>query len=187
MPSLAFYSVVGTSRECTMSKLRKTKRLVLNILAMIAVASSVTVVKMEKQHFANHGHYVPYGWHVDVCTVTPEPHAAPYPDPKGGGIVVPAVGQWTKFLNFTIFPAVVESCMSGKAPVIPLLLEKLEPVTGWTAVPPYRGEACLIRTNVIWPLESFTVPIANASFWFHKGDWVRIALRGNIHETLLVP
>ena len=173
-----------------MSKLRKTKRLVFNILAMIAVASTVTVVKLEKQHFANHGHYVPYGWHVDVRTVTPEPQfAAAYPDPKGGGIIVPAEGQWTEFLNFTIFPAVVESCMSGKTHVIPVLLEKLDPVTGtgWTSVPPYLGEACLLRRIVIWPLESFTVPIAEDRFWFDEGDWVRITLRGNIHETLLVP
>ena len=166
----------------TMSKLRKAKWLLLGIVAVIAVGSSVTVVKTEKQHFANYGHYVSYGWHVDVGTVTPDPQfAAPYLDPNGGGIIVPAEGQWTRILNFTVFPALVEACMNGKTPVFPLLLEKLDPATQeWTVVPPYQGQTCLnlpIRTNVIWPLESFNtmpVPIARLSVWFHKGDWVRI-------------
>jgi hypothetical protein len=138
------------------------------------------VVAVERSHFAAHGHYAAYGWHIDVATVIVDPQAAtPRPVP-GGGLSVPAEGQWTKIRNFTILPALVEACMSGKTPVFPFRLEKLDQVTGkWIVFPPSEGQKCFnvpITAKLIWPLESFhTMPVPIAKFdWFHRGDRVRI-------------
>jgi hypothetical protein len=156
---------------------------------VIAIASLVAV---EKKHFSTYGHLVPYGWHVDVGTIIPDPQfTTPRPDLKSGGIIVPAEGQWAKILNFTMVPVLVEACMSGNTLVFPLVVEKLDPANGtWTVAPPYRGQTCLnlpIRTKLIWPLESFNtmpVPIAKASFWFKKGDWVRIVALSRCNKPL---
>jgi hypothetical protein len=155
---------------------------------VIAVGS---IVAIEKRHFSTHGHLVPYGWHVDIGTVIADPQfTTPRPDP-GGGLVVPAEGQWAKILNFTMFPVLVEACMNGKTPVFPLVLEKLDPGTKkWTVVPPYQGQTCFnlpIRTKLIWPLESFNtmpLPIARLGFWFQKGDWVRIVALSKCNKPL---
>jgi len=56
------------------------------VLAGVAVIVVGSITAVERRHFATHGHFVPYGWHVDVGTVVPDPKfAEPYPDPKGLG------------------------------------------------------------------------------------------------------
>ena len=177
----------GTMNQRTVST--RTVKYSLLVVMVIAVGSIVVV---EKRHFSIYGHLVPYGWHVDVGTVIPDPQfTTPRPDLKSGGIVVPAEGQWARILNFTMIPVFVEACMSGKTLVFPLVVEKLDPATGkWAVAPPYRGQTCLnspIRTKLIWPLESFRtmpVPIAKASFWFKKGDWVRIVALSRCNKPL---
>ena len=55
----------------------------------IATVSVVGIVTVQKAHFAAHGHYVGYGWHVDIDTVTPEPgteEARPLPSGRGIGV-----------------------------------------------------------------------------------------------------
>lgn len=156
-------------------------------VVVIAVGS---IISVEKTHFSRHGHYVSYGWHADIGTVIVDPQFATA-RPVPGGIAVPAEGQWARFQNFTILPAIVEACMSGSTPVFTSGVERLDPATGrWTVLPPYEGENCLnlpIRNKIIWPLESFTtrpVPVAKLSFWFHKGDWVRIVAGSKCNKPL---
>ena len=148
---------------------------------MIAVVSFQAATKVRKAHFAAHGHFVPYGWHVDVGTVVVDPQfAVPRIGPKG--IAVPSEGQWTGVLNFTVLPGLLEACMNGDFPVFPQRLEKLDQATGkWIAFSPSEGPMCLnlpIKTKIIWPLQSFkTVPIPLAKLnWVHKDDWVRIVV-----------
>jgi hypothetical protein len=148
--------------------------------SLMAVIPIVAVVKAEKAHFAARGHYIAYGWHVDVETVTPAPGTEDIrPSPSERGIVVPIEGQRATILNFTLIPGTVEACMSG-VPVYPERIERRDAVTGeWTPYTPSTQKMCLnlpIRTKVIWPLQWFqTMPIPISKLgWFQSGDWVRI-------------
>ena len=155
------------------------KGLLLVSLIGFATGSVVTVRRAQKIHHAMYGHFIPYGWHVDVGTVVVDPLAAiPHPDSKGG-IVVPAEGQWTRVVNFTLLPGVVEACMSGNTPVFHLKTEQLDRGTGkWTLWPPSEKRMCTfpIKSKVIWPLQFFdTYPTPVAKIvWFERGDWIRI-------------
>uniref|UniRef100_Q01Q78 Uncharacterized protein n=1 Tax=Solibacter usitatus (strain Ellin6076) TaxID=234267 RepID=Q01Q78_SOLUE len=162
--------------------IRTLKGLLLLGAVVIAVISFIAATKVRNAHFAAHGHFVPYGWHVDVGTVVVDPQfSGPRIDPSGG-IVVPSEGQWIGVLNFTVLPGFVEACMNGEFPVFPQRLEKLDQATGkWKAFPTSERPMCLnfpIKTKVIWPLQSFrTVPIPVAKLnWVHKDDWVRIVV-----------
>jgi len=157
--------------RCLPEWMRVWKGSVVLVAVVIAVVSFMVATKMRHAHFATYGHLLPYGWHVDVGTVVHDPRfLVPRIDPSGG-LAVPAEGQWTRVLNFTILPVLVEACMNGEFPVFPQRLEKLDQATGkWKVFP--------IKTKVIWPLQSFqTVPIPLAKLnWIHKDDWVRIVV-----------
>jgi hypothetical protein len=141
-----------------MMRMRMLRGALLVGLIVFATGSVIAVRRAEKAHYATYGHFISYGWHVDVGTVDVDPlSAVPHPDPNGG-IVVPAEGQWTRAVNFTLLPGVVEACMSGNIPVYPLRIEKLDRGTGkWTVWPPCEKRICTfpIRSRVMWPLQSF--------------------------------
>jgi hypothetical protein len=161
---------------CLLLEMKTAKAWIVVGAFAIASVPVVAVVKTEKTHFAAHGHYIEYGRHVDVDTVTPEPGDVPRLAEQG--IVVPAEGQRATILNFTLLPGIVEACMSG-IPVNPERIERRDEVTGkWIPFPP-STQKCLnlpIRSRVIWPLQWFrTLPVPlSKTRWFQAGNWVRI-------------
>lgn len=73
----------------------------LGIVLRLAVAAVlIGTVAIQVQHNLKYGHWIGYGWHVDVVS-----------DPRSFG-GVSRTAQFARIRNFTFFPATVEFCLA---------------------------------------------------------------------------
>jgi hypothetical protein len=141
-------------------------------LVTIAIAFLGAGLTIDIRHHAEHGHWIPYGWHGDVITEVGDANLA-----EIGGKHV----QRAEFINFTLLPRLVEICVapSGEIPTYPFRIDRLDQVTHrWETWPSLTW--CVqapVRSRIIWPLQSYgsepgpiaAVSCARSGYWSAAG------------------
>jgi hypothetical protein len=151
----------------------------------LASLAGVLILWVEAAHYAKHRHWIGYGWHVDVISVSADPGN------PGSRLL------WARIQNLTFSARAVELCVlpsdisTPQAGVSPLFdVQKRSGATGiWERVFPNTQVECPAQTvsRTIVPLGSYdTQAAAFAVDGFKTGDYVRFAIirsAGLVNDT----
>ena len=154
--------------------IRPRPRIALGFIVALLVVCTATV---EAHHRIKYGHWVGYGWHVDLAS-----------EKVTSGI--PGVERfwYAVVTNFTLLPGSVEACLEPndvqphEVPFYPFRIQVSNTATGdWRTVSPDLRLNCgadRMARQTIWPMRSFaTDPISPAQTGgFRQGDWVRFVV-----------
>jgi hypothetical protein len=146
------------------------------IAALVALLL-VGIATVEVHHRTMHGHWIAYGWHVDLAS-------------ERVNSDIPGVERrwYAVVTNFALLPSSVDACMipndvqPHELPFYPFRIQVSTTATGrWRTVRPDLRLDCepdRVERRTIWPLRSFaTERISPAETGgFRERDWVRFAV-----------